>query len=86
MSDLTNDQAQLTEIQNQLAQIAAANSTLNSISVATQVMGQQLGGFTAIWGAVKSDCDEVATWIEGINNEFDRSIVGILAALSLLVH
>jgi hypothetical protein len=87
MADLVNDQAQVTTLQAQLSQIAAANSTLNTITVATQTMGQQLGGFTDIWGAVKNDCTEVSTWIESINNPFSRNIVGILAySLSALIQ
>ncbi|KAJ7311689.1 hypothetical protein DFH08DRAFT_897430 [Mycena albidolilacea] len=62
-SQLNADQSQLAQFQRQLDQITAANSTLHSISLAAQTMGQQLGGFTAIWNAVKSDCDEVSQYL-----------------------
>ncbi|KAJ7645158.1 hypothetical protein DFH06DRAFT_1212579 [Mycena polygramma] len=63
-SQLDGDQNQVAMLQNQLAQISSANSTLYSITVATQTMGQQLDGFTSIWNAVKSDCTMVAQFLE----------------------
>jgi hypothetical protein len=45
-------------------------------------MSQQLTGFDSIWGAVTNDCIEVGNWLEGIENAFALSIVGIPAAPS----
>ncbi|KAF8151094.1 hypothetical protein K438DRAFT_1988364 [Mycena galopus ATCC 62051] len=67
-SQLSADQSQVAQLQKQLDQIAAANATLHSISLATQTMSQQLGGFTDIWGAVKSDCDSVSTYLSTAGN------------------
>ncbi|KAJ6529388.1 hypothetical protein B0H19DRAFT_1083131 [Mycena capillaripes] len=62
-SQLTQDQNQVTALQNQLVQIAAANSTLHSIAATTQTMGQQIMGFSAIWAAVKNDCTIVSSYL-----------------------
>ncbi|KAJ7433886.1 hypothetical protein B0H11DRAFT_566963 [Mycena galericulata] len=80
MSKLNQDQAQVATLQNELAEIAAANSTLYSIDVATQTMGSQLGGFTAIWNAVVSDCTAVAQYLTDANSALDRAIPQIFWA------
>jgi hypothetical protein len=86
MRALVDDQAQLTTVQNELALIAAASSTLDSIRGTTQVMGQQLTGFTDIWTAVKSDCDQVVFWFNSVSNGLSVTIVGTLVARSIPAH
>jgi hypothetical protein len=86
MSDLVDAQAELTTVQNELALIVAAKSTLDSISGSTQTMGQQLAGFTDIWNAVKSDCDQVVSWFNSVSNPLLATIVGILIAPGFTAH
>ncbi|KAJ7758698.1 hypothetical protein B0H16DRAFT_1820800 [Mycena metata] len=81
-SQLISDQSQVTALQNQLDQIAAANSTLNGIAASTQTMGQQIKGFSDIWNAVRSDCTAVSSYLTTLGNL--TTSPGVLPPLSVL--
>ncbi|KAJ7657936.1 hypothetical protein B0H17DRAFT_1213399 [Mycena rosella] len=85
-NQLASDQNQVTALQNQLAQIAAANSTLHSIAASTQTMGQQLEGFSAVWAAVKSDCTAVSQYLTFANTPLARAIPQIFWGTINNVH
>ncbi|KAF7366040.1 hypothetical protein MVEN_00480200 [Mycena venus] len=85
-SQLSGDESKLASLQRELAAIAAANSTLHSIEASTQTMGQQLTGFSAIWGAVKSDCTSVGEYLKLANSPLSRRIPQIFWGTLNNVH
>ncbi|KAJ6560532.1 hypothetical protein DFH09DRAFT_1161227 [Mycena vulgaris] len=85
-AQLSSDQLQINSLENQLAQIAAANATLHTIEVSAQTMGQQLSGFSAIWNAVRSDCVEVSQYLKTANTPLARAIPQIFWGTINNVH
>ncbi|KAJ6599533.1 hypothetical protein B0H10DRAFT_1959055 [Mycena sp. CBHHK59/15] len=68
LSFLDQNITQAAVLTNELAEIAQANYTLSQIQNSANAMGMQLQGFSAIWAAVKSDCNSVAEYITVLNS------------------
>ncbi|KAJ6599532.1 hypothetical protein B0H10DRAFT_2231260 [Mycena sp. CBHHK59/15] len=85
-STISDDQKKITTLTDELSQIAQADYTLAGIQNSTSTMDLQLQGFTAIWGAVKSDCTAVAEYLISLDTPETGSIPQVFWAADNEVH